>query len=80
MASLPALASTSYAPVQRLADPPSKCIRTPQNPDFPICLSSSPASGPELHLSLPPATFDVLAELGELAGEVPSAASLKLAI
>ena len=30
---------------------------------------------PELRLSLPPAAPDVLAELGGLAGEVPSAAS-----
>jgi hypothetical protein len=62
----PALASELVAPVQRLADPLSKRIRMPESTAPP------PASGPELHASLPPAISDAQAEL---AGEAPSAAS-----
>jgi hypothetical protein len=70
----PALAIGPDAPIQRLAEPLVKTHQKAIPPSLPIVAPAAPAlaSRPELHPSLPPAAPDVLAELGELAGEVPS--------
>jgi hypothetical protein len=70
----PALTSEPVTPVQTLVDPRQN-VSGRHTPNLPIVVApvAPPlANGPELHPSLPPATFDVQAELDEPTGEVPS--------